>query len=83
MAEEIVIKSNLSSPVGTVVRFEGPGDKIPAGWISLENNKTVSRLIFRELFALIGTTYGNGDGVTTFGLPDPPHDHGQIWIIKF
>ena len=30
----------------------------------------VSREVYHELFAKIGTTYGEGDGVTTFALPD-------------
>ena len=30
----------------------------------------VSREAYAELFAKIGTTYGEGDGVTTFALPD-------------
>jgi microcystin-dependent protein len=32
--------------------------------------QNVSRTTYADLFALIGTTYGSGDGITTFGLPD-------------
>lgn len=41
----------------------------PAGWL-VANGAAVSRTIYAALFAIIGTTYGAGDGTTTFGLPD-------------
>ena len=39
------------------------------GWL-LCNGQAVSRTIYQELFATIGTTYGQGDGSTTFNVPD-------------
>ena len=42
---------------------------IPNGWL-LCNGAGVSRTTFANLFAEIGTTYGSGDGTTTFNLPD-------------
>ncbi|WP_325436274.1 phage tail-collar fiber domain-containing protein [Pseudomonas nitroreducens] len=41
----------------------------PAGWFKA-NGAAVSRTAFPELFAAIGTTFGAGDGSTTFNLPD-------------
>ena len=41
----------------------------PAGWL-LCDGSTVSRVLYADLFAAIGTTYGAGDGANTFGLPD-------------
>lgn len=41
----------------------------PAGWFKA-NGAAVSRAAFPELFAAIGTTFGAGDGSTTFNLPD-------------
>ena len=41
----------------------------PAGWL-LCQGQTVSRTTYADLFAAIGTTYGAGDGSTTFALPD-------------
>jgi microcystin-dependent protein len=41
----------------------------PAGWLFC-NGAAVSRTTYAALFAAIGTTYGVGDGSTTFGLPD-------------
>lgn len=41
----------------------------PAGWL-LCDGAAVLRATYPELFAVIGTTYGNGNGSTTFNLPD-------------
>lgn len=41
----------------------------PAGWLKA-NGATVSRTTYASLFAAIGTTFGAGDGSTTFALPD-------------
>ena len=42
----------------------------PVGWL-LCDGRAVSRTAYAALFAKIGTTYGAGDGSTTFNLPDP------------
>jgi microcystin-dependent protein len=54
-------------PAGAVMPFAGAN--APSGWL-LCAGQTVSRSQFGELFATIGTTYGAGDGSTTFALPD-------------
>ncbi|WP_338108407.1 phage tail protein [Aggregatibacter segnis] len=41
----------------------------PTGWLKA-NGAAVSRTAYAELFASIGTTFGAGDGKTTFNLPD-------------
>jgi len=41
----------------------------PSGWLEC-NGATVSRTTYAALFAAIGTTWGSGDGATTFHLPD-------------
>jgi len=41
----------------------------PSGWLKA-NGAAVSRTAYSELFAAIGTTFGIGDGATTFNLPD-------------
>lgn len=41
----------------------------PSGWLMCDGN-AIDRTVFASLFATIGTTYGNGDGSTTFNLPD-------------
>lgn len=41
----------------------------PTGWLKA-NGAAVSRSAYADLFAAIGTTYGSGDGSSTFNLPD-------------
>lgn len=41
----------------------------PTGWL-LAQGQLVSRTVYPDLFAAIGTTFGVGDGTTTFALPD-------------
>ena len=45
------------------------GGAVPIGWL-LCNGALVSRATYANLFAQIGTTWGAGDGSTTFALPD-------------
>lgn len=52
---------------GTVLDFAGT--TAPNGWLMCYG-QTVSRSTYANLFAAIGTTYGAGDGSTTFNLPD-------------
>ncbi len=55
------------APTGVVLPFAGAA--APTGWL-LCDGATVSRTTYATLFASIGTTYGAGDGSTTFALPD-------------
>ena len=52
---------------GTIQMFAGAIP--PAGWL-LCDGSAVSRTDYAALFAAIGTTWGAGDGSTTFNLPD-------------
>lgn len=45
------------------------GSAAPSGWLVCDGS-AVSRTTYAALFAVIGTTYGAGDGSTTFNLPD-------------
>lgn len=45
------------------------GTSTPSGWL-LCTGQAVSRTTFADLFSAIGTTYGVGDGSTTFNIPD-------------
>ena len=58
---------NPVPPVGTVSMFAGA--TAPAGYL-LCDGAAVSRTTYADLFAVIGTTYGVGDGATTFNLPN-------------
>lgn len=54
-------------PTGSMVDFAGA--TAPGGFL-LCNGGAVSRTTYADLFAIIGTTYGVGNGTTTFNLPD-------------
>lgn len=54
-------------PIGTVIDFAGPTN--PAGYLTCDGS-AISRTDYAELYAAIGTTWGTGDGSTTFNLPD-------------
>lgn len=54
-------------PVGTVLSFAG--SSAPEGWL-LCDGSAVSRTTYANLWATISTTYGSGDGSTTFNIPD-------------
>ena len=56
-----------AAPTGTVVPFAG--SVAPAGYL-LAFGQAVSRTNYPGLFAVINTTYGAGDGSTTFNVPD-------------
>ena len=58
------LKSEL---VGEVAFFARQSP--PSGWLKA-NGAVLSRTTYAELFAAIGTTFGAGDGRTTFNLPD-------------
>jgi len=57
----------VMTPVGVVVPFAGTG--APTGWLMCFG-QAVSRSTYANLFTVISTTYGIGDGSTTFNLPD-------------
>ena len=54
-------------PAGVIVPFAGT--TVPAGYL-LCDGSAISRTTYADLFAAIGTTYGAGDGNTTFNLPN-------------
>ena len=58
---------DLGSPAGIVAPFAGTS--APSGWLAC-NGAAVSRTDYATLFAAIGTTWGVGDGSTTFTLPN-------------
>jgi microcystin-dependent protein len=57
------------------------GSTAPNGWLICDVS-AVSRTQFSELFAVIGTSYGAGNGSTTFNLPDPDGNVNIKFIIK-
>jgi microcystin-dependent protein len=61
------LQSGAAIPAGFIMDFAGPTP--PTGWL-LCDGAAVSRTTFAALFAAIGTTWGAGDGSTTFNVPD-------------
>ena len=61
---DIIVGSN---PVGTIIAVAYTG--VPEGYMHC-NGAAVSRTTYANLFSKIGTTYGAGDGSTTFNLPN-------------
>lgn len=55
------------APTGTVLPFAG--STAPQGWL-LCDGSAINRTTYATLFAVTSTTYGTGDGSTTFNLPD-------------
>jgi microcystin-dependent protein len=61
-------------PIGAVFAFAP--NAVPAGYL-LCDGQAVSRTTYADLFAAIGTTFGSGDGVSTFNVPDM-----RDWFIR-
>lgn len=56
-------------PIGGSILWSGDTSTIPPNYL-LRDGSAVSRSTYALLFAVIGETYGAGDGSTTFNLPD-------------
>ena len=68
--------ANSFCPSGMVMIFAG--DFAPVGWLKA-NGAAVSRTVYANLFAAIGTRYGAGDGHSTFNLPDLRGEFLRFW----
>ena len=62
-----LIALGLATPPGSVSAFAALTP--PSGYLVCDGSQ-VSRTTYADLYAVIGTTYGPGDGSTTFNLPD-------------
>ena len=58
---------NINTPVGSIQMYAG--STAPSGWLICDGS-AVSRTDYADLFSVIGTTYGSGDGSTTFNIPN-------------
>lgn len=61
------IDTTYFNPTGTIIAFAG--NTLPDGYLLCDGSQ-VSRTTYKKLFDVIGTTYGAGDGTTTFTLPN-------------
>jgi len=64
---DLETSSAVSLLVGEIRMYGGAS--APTGWIICDG-QAISRTTFSDLFAVIGETYGAGDGSTTFNVPD-------------
>lgn len=56
-------------PTGCVKMYAGSESKVPSSWLICDG-RAVSRTTYADLFDVIETTYGPGNGSTTFNLPN-------------
>jgi len=63
-------------PAGAVQYFAM--NTAPSGWLKA-NGQAVSRTTYATLFSAIGTTFGSGDGSTTFNVPDLRGEFVRGW----
>ena len=65
--EEIVQTAYNQMPAGAIMAWGGA--TAPSNWLTCDGS-AVSRTTYASLFSAIGTSYGAGDGVSTFNLPN-------------
>ena len=76
----VVTYGFVPARTGLTIRFPDTGT-IPASYLECDGS-LVSRTTYADLFAIIGTTFGAGDGSTTFELPTLTAGTALVWLIK-
>lgn len=66
---------------GVCVLWTGTAGSIPSGWLRC-NGAAVSRSVYARLFAVTGTTFGVGDGSTTFNVPNLTAPASTMYILR-
>lgn len=66
-SEQALLTTATTTPAGVMVPFAGTS--APTGWLNCDGS-AISRTTFAGLFTAISTTWGIGDGSTTFNLPN-------------
>lgn len=84
-ADDVTSALALKADAGSLVELDHPGqiglfarNTAPTGWLKA-NGAAISRTAYASLFAVIGTTFGEGDGSTTFNLPDLRGEFVRGW----
>ena len=70
-----ILAGGDTNPIGSVIAFAG--SNAPVGYLMCDGS-AVSRETYAELFVVIGTTYGSGDGSTTFNLPGFKEEYRKL-----
>lgn len=76
LAEVIAEALSQSGSPGMVSAFARSTP--PSGWLRADGS-AVSRAQYADLYAVIGTTFGTGDGISTFNLPDLRGEFVRGW----
>lgn len=76
VVKRISLSSGDDNSIGAISIF--PFSAIPSGYLEC-NGQAVSRTTYAMLFSKIGTTYGAGNGSTTFNLPDLRGEFVRGW----
>lgn len=85
VGDNLTNKTYVDAQVATAVARMPPGvvsmhaaNTAPTGWLECDG-AAVSRTTYAALFAVIGTTWGTGDGSTTFNVPDLRGEFVRGW----
>ena len=63
------LPDSVEAPVGSIMLYAATDPAPPYSWLFCDGSEH-SRTTEAKLFSVIGTTYGNGNGSTTFNVPD-------------
>ena len=74
--DDLELSTPAGIPAGTIIHTVL--STAPTGYLKA-NGAAVSRTTYATLFAAIGTTFGSGDGSTTFNLPDLRGEFLRAW----
>lgn len=77
--KDLTVKVSDTLPIGTVMPFAG--NTVPSDWMVCDGS-AISRTVYSTLFGVIGTSFGEGDGETTFNIPDLRGEFVVNYIIK-
>lgn len=65
--KDLLASGGDTLPIGSIIPYGS--STTPSNWLKCDGS-AVSRTTYSELFSVIGTLYGSGDGSTTFNLPN-------------
>jgi len=73
---EVSLNSGITVPTGGYMYFDM--ETAPVGWLACDGSE-VNRTTYANLFAVIGTRHGEGNGTTTFNLPNVER---RVWLVR-
>lgn len=84
--EDVYTKAQVDAAINNALSMTIPSGIIayfgarsaPNGWLACEG-QAISRTTYAGIFKVIGTTFGSGDGTTTFNLPDGRGEFIRGW----